>query len=196
MANKRAGALIYRVTMDTNDDNKLNQDNALGEANGMPISYSLETLPVSLETEMKRSYLDYAMSVIVGRALPDVRDGFKPVHRRVLFSMHELGNDFSHATKKCARIVGDVIGKYHPHGDQAVYQTLVRLAQDFSMRYPLVWGQGNFGSIDGDGANAAWLALPTRCSTTWKRIRSISFPTSTIPKKNPPFCPHVCPIFS
>ena len=154
MANKRAGALIYRVTMDTNDDNKLNQDNAQGEANGMPISYSLETLPVSLETEMKRSYLDYAMSVIVGRALPDVRDGFKPVHRRVLFSMHELGNDFSHATKKCARIVGDVIGKYHPHGDQAVYQTLVRLAQDFSMRYPLVWGQGNFGSIDGDGAAA------------------------------------------
>ena len=154
MANKRAGALIYRVTMDTNDDNKLNQDNAQGEANGMPISYSLETLPVSLETEMKRSYLDYAMSVIVGRALPDVRDGFKPVHRRVLFSMHELGNDFSHATKKCARIVGDVIGKYHPHGDQAVYQTLVRLAQEFSMRYPLVWGQGNFGSIDGDGAAA------------------------------------------
>ena len=141
MANKRAGALIYRVTMDTNDDNKLNQDNAQGEANGMPISYSLETLPVSLETEMKRSYLDYAMSVIVGRALPDVRDGFKPVHRRVLFSMHELGNDFSHATKKCARIVGDVIGKYHPHGDQAVYQTLVRLAQDFSMRYMLVDGQ-------------------------------------------------------
>ena len=120
----------------------------------MPISYSLETLPISLETEMKRSYLDYAMSVIVGRALPDVRDGFKPVHRRVLFSMHELGNDFSHATKNCARIVGDVIGKYHPHGDQAVYQTLVRLAQDFSMRYPLVWGQGNFGSIDGDGAAA------------------------------------------
>ena len=140
--------------MDTNDDTKLNQDNAQGEANGMPISYSLETLPISLETEMKRSYLDYAMSVIVGRALPDVRDGFKPVHRRVLFSMHELGNDFSHATKKCARIVGDVIGKYHPHGDQAVYQTLVRLAQDFSMRYPLVWGQGNFGSIDGDGAAA------------------------------------------
>lgn len=143
-------------TMDKIDDNKLNSDNvaAEGEANGMPISYSLETLPISLETEMKRSYLDYAMSVIVGRALPDVRDGFKPVHRRVLFSMHELGNDFSHATKKCARIVGDVIGKYHPHGDQAVYQTLVRLAQDFSMRYPLVWGQGNFGSIDGDGAAA------------------------------------------
>ncbi len=152
--------------MDKNDEDKLNNETSAqesaqsaaggadGEANGMPISYSLETLPVSLEGEMKRSYLDYAMSVIVGRALPDVRDGFKPVHRRVLFSMHELGNDFSHATKKCARIVGDVIGKYHPHGDLAVYQTLVRLAQDFSMRYPLVWGQGNFGSIDGDGAAA------------------------------------------
>ena len=125
-----------------------------GEANGMPISFSHETLPITLETEMKRSYLDYAMSVIVGRALPDVRDGFKPVHRRVLFSMHELGNDASHPTKKCARVVGDVIGKYHPHGDQAAYQTLVRLAQDFSMRYPLVFGQGNFGSIDGDGAAA------------------------------------------
>lgn len=125
-----------------------------GEANGMPISYSLETLPVALEHEMKQSYLDYAMSVIVGRALPDVRDGFKPVHRRVLYVMHEIGNDASHPTKKCARIVGEVLGKYHPHGDQAAYQTLVRLAQDFSMRYPLVSGQGNFGSIDGDGAAA------------------------------------------
>ena len=153
---KRSGSFASWDNMDNIDDTKLTGDTpaADGEANGMPISYSLETLPISLETEMKRSYLDYAMSVIVGRALPDVRDGFKPVHRRVLFSMHELGNDFSHATKKCARIVGDVIGKYHPHGDQAVYQTLVRLAQDFSMRYPLVWGQGNFGSIDGDGAAA------------------------------------------
>jgi DNA gyrase subunit A len=104
--------------------------------------------------EMRNSFRDYAMSVIVDRALPDVRDGFKPVHRRVLFSMHELHNTFNNPTKKCARIVGDVIGKYHPHGDQAVYQTLVRLAQDFSMRYPLVFGQGNFGSIDGDGAAA------------------------------------------
>ena len=137
--------------MAQDDQNKSGID---GEKNGMPISYSFETLPITLETEMKRSYLDYAMSVIVGRALPDVRDGFKPVHRRVLYSMHELGNDFSHPTKKCARIVGDVIGKYHPHGDQAAYQTLVRLAQDFSMRYPLVAGQGNFGSIDGDGAAA------------------------------------------
>ncbi len=142
--------------MDQDNDDIMNENGPTpdGEANGMPISYSLETLPISLEGEMKRSYLDYAMSVIVGRALPDVRDGFKPVHRRVLFSMHELGNDHAHPTKKCARIVGDVIGKYHPHGDQAVYQTLVRLAQDFSMRYPLVSGQGNFGSIDGDGAAA------------------------------------------
>jgi DNA gyrase subunit A len=105
---------------------------------------------VSIEKEMKKSYLDYAMSVIIGRALPDVRDGLKPVHRRVLFAMGELKNDWNKAYKKSARIVGDVIGKYHPHGDAAVYDTIVRLAQDFSMRYPLVDGQGNFGSIDGD----------------------------------------------
>ncbi|MCX5592751.1 DNA gyrase subunit A [Alcaligenes endophyticus] len=117
-------------------------------------SFAKETLPVSLEDEMRRSYLDYAMSVIVGRALPDVRDGLKPVHRRVLFAMHELNNDWNRAYKKSARIVGDVIGKYHPHGDQAVYDTIVRLAQDFSMRYMLVDGQGNFGSVDGDGAAA------------------------------------------
>ncbi len=117
-------------------------------------SFAKETLPVSLEEEMRRSYLDYAMSVIVGRALPDVRDGLKPVHRRVLFAMHELNNDWNRAYKKSARIVGDVIGKYHPHGDIAVYDTIVRLAQDFSMRYTLVDGQGNFGSIDGDNAAA------------------------------------------
>ena len=117
-------------------------------------SFAKETLPISLEEEMRRSYLDYAMSVIVGRALPDVRDGLKPVHRRVLFAMHELNNDWNRAYKKSARIVGDVIGKYHPHGDSAVYDTIVRLAQDFSMRYMLVDGQGNFGSIDGDGAAA------------------------------------------
>jgi DNA gyrase subunit A len=105
---------------------------------------------ISIETEMKRSYLDYAMSVIIGRALPDIRDGLKPVHRRVLFAMYELRNDWNKPYKKSARIVGDVIGKYHPHGDTAVYDTIVRLAQDFSMRYPLVDGQGNFGSVDGD----------------------------------------------
>lgn len=109
---------------------------------------------VNIEDEMRRSYLDYAMSVIIGRALPDVRDGFKPVHRRVLWAMHELGNQHNKPYKKSARIVGDVIGKYHPHGDSAVYDTIVRLAQDFSMRYPLVDGQGNFGSVDGDSAAA------------------------------------------
>jgi DNA gyrase subunit A len=116
--------------------------------------FAKETLPVSLEEEMRRSYLDYAMSVIVGRALPDVRDGLKPVHRRVLFAMNELGNDWNKAYKKSARVVGDVIGKYHPHGDTAVYDTMVRMAQDFSLRYPLIDGQGNFGSVDGDNAAA------------------------------------------
>ncbi len=113
-----------------------------------------EVQKVSVESELKKSYLDYAMSVIVGRALPDVRDGLKPVHRRALFAMHELGNDWNKAYKKSARIVGDVIGKYHPHGDTAVYDTIVRMAQPFSMRYLLVDGQGNFGSIDGDAAAA------------------------------------------
>jgi DNA gyrase subunit A len=113
-----------------------------------------EVQKVSLENELKQSYLDYAMSVIVGRALPDVRDGLKPVHRRVLFAMHELGNDWNKAYKKSARVVGDVIGKYHPHGDTAVYDTIVRMAQPFSMRYLLVDGQGNFGSVDGDSAAA------------------------------------------
>ena len=118
------------------------------------IPFAKETLPISLEDEMRHAYLDYAMSVIVGRALPDVRDGLKPVHRRVLFAMHELGNDWNKAYKKSARIVGDVIGKYHPHGDQSVYDTIVRMAQDFSLRYMLVDGQGNFGSVDGDSAAA------------------------------------------
>ncbi len=116
--------------------------------------FAKETLPVNLEEEMRRSYLEYAMSVIVGRALPDVRDGLKPVHRRVLYAMHELSNDFNKPYKKSARIVGDVIGKYHPHGDTAVYDAIVRMAQDFSLRYPLVDGQGNFGSVDGDNPAA------------------------------------------
>ncbi|NRO97574.1 DNA gyrase subunit A [Paraburkholderia sp. NMBU_R16] len=116
--------------------------------------FAKETLPISLEEEMRRSYIEYAMSVIVGRALPDVRDGLKPVHRRVLYAMHELNNDWNRAYKKSARIVGDVIGKYHPHGDQAVYDTIVRMAQNFSLRYMLVDGQGNFGSVDGDNAAA------------------------------------------
>jgi len=117
-------------------------------------SFAKETLPISLEEEMRRSYLDYAMSVIVGRALPDVRDGLKPVHRRVLYAMHEANNIWNRPYVKCARIVGDVLGKYHPHGDSATYEALVRMAQDFSMRYMLIDGQGNFGSIDGDAAAA------------------------------------------
>lgn len=115
---------------------------------------SSDIIPVNIEEELKQSYLDYAMSVIVGRALPDVRDGLKPVHRRVLFAMRELGNDYNKAYKKSARVVGDVIGKYHPHGDTAVYDTIVRMAQPFSLRYMLVDGQGNFGSVDGDSAAA------------------------------------------
>src|SRR6201984_2263865 len=108
------------------------------------------TQSIAVEDELKRSYLDYAMSVIVQRALPDARDGLKPVHRRILFSMHENGYDWNRVYRKSARVVGDVIGKYHPHGDQAVYDALVRMAQDFSMRAPLIDGQGNFGSVDGD----------------------------------------------
>ena len=109
-----------------------------------------QKVPINIEDEMRQSYLDYAMSVIVGRALPDVRDGLKPVHRRILFVMSGLGNDWNKPYKKSARIVGEVIGKYHPHGDAAVYDSIVRMAQDFSMRYPLIDGQGNFGSVDGD----------------------------------------------
>ena len=116
--------------------------------------FAKQVSPVALESEMRESYLAYAMSVIVGRALPDVRDGLKPVHRRVLYAMNILSNDFNKPYKKSARVVGDVIGKYHPHGDTAAYDTIVRMAQDFSLRYPLVDGQGNFGSIDGDAAAA------------------------------------------
>src|SRR5256712_2548104 len=115
---------------------------------------TLERQHINIEDEMRRSYLDYAMSVIIGRALPDVRDGLKPVHRRVLWAMSELGNTYNKAYKKSARVVGDVIGKYHPHGDTAVYDTIVRMAQDFSMRYTLIDGQGNFGSVDGDNPAA------------------------------------------
>ena len=114
------------------------------------MEFARESIPVNIEDEMKKSYVDYAMSVIIGRALPDVRDGLKPVHRRILYAMNELNNDWDKPYKKSARIVGDVIGKYHPHGDMAVYDAIVRMAQDFSLRYPLIDGQGNFGSIDGD----------------------------------------------
>ena len=111
---------------------------------------ALNIQPVNIEEEMRRSYLDYSMSVIIGRALPDVRDGLKPVHRRILFTLQQMGLYPNRATRKCARIVGEVMGKYHPHGNLAVYDALVRLAQDWSMRYPLIFGQGNFGSVDGD----------------------------------------------
>src|SRR5665213_3258159 len=120
----------------------------------METPFAKEVQKVSLEDELKQSYLAYAMSVIVGRALPDVRDGLKPVHRRVLFAMHVLNNDWNKPHKKSARVVGDVIGRYHPHGDVAVYDTIVRMAQPFSMRYMLADGQGNFGSVDGDEAAA------------------------------------------
>src|ERR1041385_7259858 len=113
-----------------------------------------EKIPITIEDEVRRSYLDYAMSVIIGRALPDVRDGLKPVHRRSLYAMWEQGNFHNKPYKKPARIVGDVLGKYHPHNPDAVYDTIVRMAQDFSMRYPLVDGQGNFGSVDGDNPAA------------------------------------------
>ncbi|HPL83157.1 MAG TPA: DNA gyrase subunit A, partial [Candidatus Omnitrophota bacterium] len=113
-----------------------------------------KTIPICIEEEVKDAYLNYAMSVIVGRALPDVRDGLKPVHRRILYAMQELNLEHSKPYKKCARIVGETMGKYHPHGDAAIYDTLVRMAQDFSLRYPLVDGQGNFGSVDGDAAAA------------------------------------------
>ena len=111
-------------------------------------------IPINIESEMKSAYIDYSMSVIVSRALPDVRDGFKPVHRRVMYGMKKLNNNFSGETKKSARIVGEVMGKYHPHGDSSIYNTMVRMAQEWSLRYPLVYGQGNFGSVDGDSAAA------------------------------------------
>ena len=132
---------------------------------------SKNQVPINIEDEMKRSYLDYAMSVIVGRALPDVRDGLKPVHRRTLYMMHEMGLHYNRPTKKSARVVGDVMGKLHPHGDSAIYDALVRMAQPFSLRYPLVDGQGNFGSVDGDSA-------ADRKST---RLNSSHIPLSRMP---------------
>ena len=152
--------------------------------------------PVSIAEEMKRSYLDYAMSVIVARALPDARDGLKPVHRRILYSMHENGYDWNKPYRKSARIVGDVIGKYHPHGDQSIYDALVRMAQDFSMRVPLVDGQGNFGSVDGDPPAAMRYTevrlaedRAERCSTTSTRTRSTSRPNYDNSEREPVVLP-------
>ncbi len=182
---------------------------------------ALNIQPVNIEDEMRRSYLDYSMSVIIGRALPDVRDGLKPVHRRILFTMQQMGLQPNRATRKCARIVGEVMGKYHPHGNLAVYDALVRLAQPWSMRYPLIFGQGNFGSVDGDPpaadryteAKLAQVAtalldrprlivtpkpssrklqpLSSKIST---RTRSTSIPTTTAAKANPMFFPRASPI--
>ena len=157
--------------------------------------------PVSITEEMKKSYLDYAMSVIVARALPDARDGLKPVHRRILYSMHENGYEWNKPYRKSARVVGDVIGKYHPHGDQAVYDALVRMAQDFSMRLPLIDGQGNFGSVDGD-APAAMRYTEVRLERVagrWSRIStrtpSTSRPITTIPSASRWCCRRAFPIF-
>ena len=154
--------------------------------------------PVDLQGEMQRSYLDYAMSVIVGRALPDVRDGLKPVHRRILFAMHEQNNDWNRAYKKSARIVGDVIGKYHPHGDTAVYDTIVRMAQDFSLRYMLVDGQGNFGSVDGDNAAAMRYTEVRMARLTHELLADIDKETVDFgpnydeSEHEPLYCPRAC----
>src|SRR3989338_5623659 len=133
-------------------DEKENKPVKLAQGAPPPLPPASNVLLVNIDDEMKSCYLDYAMSVIVGRALPDVRDGLKPVHRRSLYAMYDLSNFHNKPFKKSARVVGNIIGKYHPHGDVAVYGTIVRMAQDFSLRYPLIEGQGNFGSIDGDNA--------------------------------------------
>ncbi len=138
-------------------------------------------IPILIDTEMQNSYLDYAMSVIVSRALPDVRDGLKPVHRRILYAMHESGYEWNKQHRKSARVVGDVIGKYHPHGDQAVYDALVRLAQDFSMSVPLLDGQGNFGSMDGDRAAAMMVWRLTFYLIIWERSLMLVLLTLKIP---------------
>ena len=155
-------------------------------------------IPVNIEDEMRKSYLDYSMSVIIGRALPDIRDGLKPVHRRILYAMSEMGLNYNRPTRKCAKIVGEVLGKFHPHGDASVYDALVRMAQDFSLRYLLIDGQGNFGSVDGDPP-AAYRYTEARLSRVAASLledidkeMSISNPTSTIAKKSRKFCRLVC----
>ena len=156
---------------------------------------------VDLKKKMEDSYIDYAMSVIAARALPDVRDGLKPVQRRVLYSMIELNNGPDKPHRKCARIVGDTMGKYHPHGDSSIYGALVNMAQEWNTRYPLVDGHGNFGSEDGDGPAAcvirkpAYPRFPWRCWQTSIRIPWTFLPTSTTRKKSPPSCPPVFPAF-
>src|SRR6476661_3816353 len=136
------------------DEQNPTQPPLLPPDGGGPQGPSGNIQPINIEEEMRRSYLDYSMSVIIGRALPDIRDGLKPVHRRILYAMHDMGLLHNRKHVKCAKVVGEVLGKYHPHGDTAVYDAMVRMAQDFSLRYPLVDGQGNFGSLDGDSAAA------------------------------------------
>ena len=174
----------------------LTNDPPAGPPSEPPGGQGWDMQPVTLEEEMRRSYLDYAMSVIVARALPDVRDGLKPVHRRILFAMQEAGYTPDRPYRKSARVVGDVMGKYHPHGDAAIYDAMVRMAQPFSMRVPLIDGQGNFGSVDGDPPAAmryteARLAQgrATCCSTTSTRTRSISSRTTTRRESEPQVLP-------
>ena len=172
-------------------DNELDNQIVTVKENGEDIS------PISITEEMRRSYLDYAMSVIVSRALPDVRDGLKPVHRRIIYSMYENGYDYNRPYRKSARIVGDVLGKYHPHGDRSVYDAMVRMAQPFSMRLPLVDGQGNFGSMDGDSA-AAMRYTEARLEKVAHALiedidkePSILCRTMTKPFRSRRFCPRV-----
>ena len=141
---------------------------------------------VDVEHEMKHSFIAYAMAVNVSRAIPDVRDGLKPVHRRILYAMNELGLDYEKPTRKCARIVGDVLGKYHPHGDSAVYDALVRLAQDFTIRCPLVYGQGNFGSVDGDPPAAQRYTEAKLSRIAAEMLRDIDKKTPSLTPPNPP----------
>jgi len=159
-------------------------------------------LPIDIEAEMRKSYLDYAMSVIIARALPDVRDGLKPVQRRILVAMNDLGLASNRGYRKCAKICGDTSGNYHPHGEAVIYPAMVRLAQDFNMRYQLVDGQGNFGSVDGDPPAAmrtpkrGWRKFQKTFLPTWKRKPSISFPTSIRRAKSRLCCRHAFRICS
>ena len=155
--------------------------------------------PIDIEKDLRQSYLAYSLSVIIGRAIPDARDGLKPVHRRILFAQSQMANTYTRPHKKCARVVGDVIGKYHPHGDRAVYDALVRMAQDFSMRDPLEDGQGNFGSIEGDSA-AAMRYTEVRMSRLASEFlndidkKTVDFrPNMTVPSRNRRCCPPRCP---
>ena len=177
------------------------KDDKLTESN-TPLPPRQSIVPINIVKEMRDSYLDYAMSVIVARALPDVRDGLKPVHRRILYTLHELGLVPNGKTRKSAKIVGDVTGNYHPHGTVAAYESMVTMAQDFRMRYPLVIGQGNFGSIDGDSAGADRYTEAKMSRIAQEMLRDIekrryrSFPTMKGPEKSQQFFQRLCQHFS